>query len=37
LDDEDFGERFDAEDFDANFIDADRSASGASVKRLSST
>ena len=27
LDDEDFGERFDAEDFDANFIDADRGAS----------
>lgn len=27
LDDEDFGERFGAEDFDANFIDADRGAS----------
>ena len=27
LDDEDFGERFDAEDFDANFIDADRGVS----------
>ena len=27
LDDEDFGERFDAEDFDANFIDAGRGAS----------
>lgn len=29
LDDEDFGERFRAEDFDANFIDADRGASRA--------